>query len=205
MTMTQGNQAKSNQAQSNTAKHSQNQNAANDTVDSKKIDNSKKVDASEAIDTYLAADNTVDLSSMLTPYYRPNEQTIVCGVLDDKKVQALAQAGVELVINLQLQGELSFDEAAAVQQAGMAYEHLPISGAEDLKQLKILAFDKLLRQYHGKKIAMHCGSGNRVGAAMTLRSGWLRGRKMDTAMQHGFDHGLTSLQEEAHNRLLVPR
>ena len=153
----------------------------------------------------LNLDNAIDLAALLTHYHRPDAQTIVCGALDDKKVQALAKAGVELVINLQLQGELSFDEAAAVQQAGMAYEHLPISGAEDLKQLKILAFDKLLRQYHGKKIAMHCGSGNRVGAAMALRSGWLRGRKMDTAMQHGFDHGLTSLEQEARNRLLVPR
>ena len=177
----------SNQAQSNQAENSQDQDAANDTFNGKEIDNS------------------VNLSSMLSPYYRPDEKTIVCGALDDNKVQALADAGVELVINLQLQGELSFDEAAAVQQAGMAYEHLPIGGAEDLKQLKILAFDKLLRQYHGKKIAMHCGSGNRVGAAMTLRSGWLRGRKMDTAMKHGYDHGLTSLEEEAHNRLLVPR
>ena len=154
---------------------------------------------------YFFGDNAIDLAAILTHYHRPDEQTIVCGALDEQKVQALADAGIKLVINLQLQDELSFDEADAVQQAGMAYEHLPISGAEDLKQLKILAFDKLLREYHGKKIAMHCGSGNRVGAAMTLRSGWLRGRKMDTAMQHGLDHGLTSLEQEARNRLLVPR
>ena len=160
---------------------------------------------SENLHQQLDADNAIDLAALLTHYHRPDAQTIVCGALDNEKVQALADAGVELVINLQLQGELSFDEGAAVQQAGMAYEHLPISGADDLKQLKILAFDKLLRQYHGKKIAMHCGSGNRVGAAMALRSGWLRGRKMDTAMKHGFDHGLTSLEQEARNRLLVPR
>lgn len=199
MTMTQSNQDNSNRAQSNQVGNSQDQMAANDTFNGTEIDNSE-----EGV-IYLDADNTVNLSAMLSPYYRPNEQTIVCGALDDKKVQALADAGVELVINLQPDTELNFDEAAAVQQAGMAYEHLPISGAEDLKQLKILAFDKLLRQYHGKKIAMHCGSGNRVGAAMTLRSGWLRGRKMDTAMKHGHDHGLTSLEQEAHNRLLVPR
>ncbi len=205
MTMTQSNQDKSNQAQSNQVGNSQDQMAANDTFNAKEINNSEKVDNNEEGVIYLDADNTVNLSATLSPYYRPNEQTIVCGALDDKKVQALADAGVELVINLQPDTELDFDEAAAVQQAGMAYEHLPIGGAEDLKQLKILAFDKLLRQYHGKKIAMHCGSGNRVGAAMTLRSGWLRGRKMDTAMKHGYDHGLTSLEEEAHNRLLVPR
>ncbi len=152
------------------------------------------------------ADNGIDLASSLDPYFRPDDQTIVCGALDDEKIAALAKAGVELVINLQPDEELSFDEGAAVRQAGMYYEQLPISSAEDLKQLKILAFDNILRQYHGKKVAMHCGSGNRAGAAMALRAGWLRGRKMDTAMERGRSHGLDdSLEQEVHNRLLVPR
>lgn len=150
-------------------------------------------------------DHGVNLADALNPYFRPDEQTIVCGALDSEKVAALAKAGVELVINLQTDEELEFDEAAAVKQAGMAYEHLPINGAADLKQLNILEFDKILRQHHGKKMAMHCGSGNRAGAAMALRAGWLRGRKMDTAMQSGRSHGMTKLEEEVHNRLLVPR
>lgn len=153
----------------------------------------------------FSGDNGVYLAQVLTPYFRPDEQTIVCGALDNEKVQALANAGVELVINLQADDELTFDEAASVKQAGMAYEHMPISGANDLKQVNILAFDKLLRQYHGKKTVLHCGTGNRVGAAIALRSGWLRGRKMETAMERGFSHGLTSLEQETHNRLLVPR
>lgn len=152
-----------------------------------------------------APDNGIDLASIFEPYFRPDTNTIVCGALDDEKVAALAKAGVELVINLQPDDELSFDEAAAVERAGMHYEQLPISGAADLKQLKILAFDNILRQHHGKKVAMHCGSGNRAGAAIALRAGWLRGRKMDTAMERGRSHGLTKLEEEVHNRLLVPR
>ena len=151
------------------------------------------------------ADNGINLAGIFEPYFRPDENTIVCGALNDEKVAALAAAGVELVINLQPDDELSFDERAAVERAGMYYEQLPISGVEDLKQLKILAFDNILRQHHGKKIAMHCGSGNRAGAVMALRAGWLRGRKMDTAMERGRSHGLTKLAEEVHNRLLVPR
>lgn len=152
-----------------------------------------------------APDNGVDLASLFEPYFRPDDNTIVCGALDDEKVTALARAGVELVINLQPDSELSFDESAAVERAGMSYEHLPIDGATDLKQLNILAFDNILRQSHGKKTVLHCGSGNRVGAAIALRAGWLRGRKMDTAMERGLSHGLTSLEQEVHNRLLVPR
>lgn len=150
-------------------------------------------------------DNGVDLASVIEPYFRPDANTVVCGALDEEKVAALAKAGIDVVINLQPDEELSFDEAAAVERAGMGYEHLPISGAADLKQLKILAFDNILRQHHGKKIAVHCGSGNRVGAAIALRAGWLRGRKMDTAMERGRSHGLTKLEDEVFKRLLVPR
>ena len=152
-----------------------------------------------------APDNGVDLASVIEPYFRPDANTVVCGALDEEKVAALAKAGIDVVINLQPDEELSFDEAAAVERAGMGYEHLPISGVADLKQLKILAFDNILRQHHGKKIALHCGSGNRVGAAIALRAGWLRGRKMDTAMERGRSHGLTKLEDEVFKRLLVPR
>ena len=157
------------------------------------------------LNQYVDADKGVVLADYLNPYFRPDELTIVCGALNSEKVKVLATAGIELVINLQPDAELLFDEAAAVAAVGIAYEHLPLSGAKDLKQLNLLAFDKILRQYHGKKIVMHCGSGNRVGAAMALRAGWLRGRKMETAMASGFSHGLTTLEAEVHNRLLVPR
>ena len=162
-------------------------------------------DNSATIDEATAKDNGIDLENMFEPYFRPDDNTIVCGALDDEKVATLAAAGVELVLNLQPDDELNFDERAAVERAGMYYEQLPISGANDLKQLNILAFDNILRQYHGKKTVLHCGSGNRAGAAVALRAGWLRGRKMDTAMERGRSHGLTKLEDEVHNRLLVPR
>ncbi len=164
-----------------------------------------KIEIDSATNTIYCDDNGIDLTGVLDPYFRPDKQTIVCGALDSVKIAALAKAGVELVINLQTADELNFDEAAAVTQAGMCYQQLPISGADDLKQLKILAFDNILRQYHGKKVAMHCGTGNRVGAAMALRAGWLRGRKMETSMERGRSHGLSSLEPEVYNRLLVPR
>lgn len=192
----------------------QNMNSQNSATSTDQADRSMTIDTVAANDNAVTdipsddhsdSDNGVDLSAVFEPYFRPDANTIVCGALNEEKVAALAKAGVELVINLQLEDELSFNESAAVERAGMSYEHLPINGAEELKQLKILAFDNILRQYHGKKMAMHCGSGNRVGAAIALRAGWLRGRKMDTAMERGRSHGLTKLEQEVHNRLLVPR
>lgn len=161
--------------------------------------------ANDSANIESAPDNGIDLATIFEPYFRPDTNTLVCGALNDEKVVALAKAGFEVVINLQPDEELCFDEPAAVERAGLYYAHLPIHGAKDLKQLKILAFDNILRQYHGKKVAIHCGSGNRVGAAIALRAGWLRGRKMDTAMERGRSHGLTKLEDEVYKRLLVPR
>ncbi len=135
----------------------------------------------------------------------PDANTVVTGKLSPEKITKIAEAGIEHIINLQPESELSFDEKSAVEAAGIHYTHLPIAGADDLKQINLLEFDKALRAHHGKKTLLHCGSGNRVGACIALRAGWLRGRKMDTAMQRGKEHGLDSLEEEVRMRLLVPR
>lgn len=135
----------------------------------------------------------------------PDANTVVAGELSPLMIEQIAQAGIEHIINLQAETELSFDEKSAVEAAGMSYTHLPISGAEDLKQVNLLEFDKALRTHHGKKTLLHCGSGNRVGACIALRAGWLRGRKMDTAIERGKEHGLNELEEEVRMRLLVPR
>lgn len=145
------------------------------------------------------------LNEYFETLFQPDANTIVCGALDETKIAALAAAGVQHIINLQTDDELAFDEAEAARRHGMTYSQLPISGAADLKQVNLLAFDRLLREHHGKKIAMHCQTGNRVGAAMALRAGWLRGRKMETALERGRAHGMTTLEQEVHNRLLVPR
>ncbi|WP_296206492.1 beta-lactamase hydrolase domain-containing protein [Psychrobacter sp. UBA3962] len=135
----------------------------------------------------------------------PDANTVVTGKLSPEKITKIAEAGIEHIINLQPDSELTFDEKSAVEAAGIHYTHLPISGANDLKQINLLEFDKALRTHHGKKTLLHCGSGNRVGACIALRAGWLRGRKMDTALERGKEHGLESLEEEVRMRLLVPR
>ncbi|WP_319800145.1 beta-lactamase hydrolase domain-containing protein [Psychrobacter sp. I-STPA6b] len=155
----------------------------------------------------VATGEEVDLQSVLSPVFFPDEQTVVTGALSPEQIAHIAASGVEHVINFQPESELTFDEKSAVEAHGMSYSHLPITGAEDLKQVNLLEFDKILRQHHGQRILMHCSTGNRVGACVALRQGWLRGRKMDTAMKRGKEHGLSSasLEEEVYKRLLVPR
>lgn len=147
-----------------------------------------------------------NLKSQLDPLFIPDDNTVVTGALNKQKIATIAAAGIEHVINLQPEDELDFDEKAEVEAQGMTYSHLPIAGAKDLKQLNLLEFDKILREQHGRRVLMHCKTGNRVGACVALRQGWLRGRKLDTAMKRGREHGLQpSLEDEVHKRLLVPR
>ncbi|WP_296403187.1 sulfur transferase domain-containing protein [Psychrobacter sp.] len=167
----------------------------------KASDNVKNVKTHEQ-----SADSLKDLlSEVLVNAKFPDANTVVSGKLSADHIDKIAKAGIEHIINLQPESELSFDEKAAVEEAGIHYTHLPIAGAEDLKQINLLEFDKVLRANHGKKTLIHCGSGNRVGACIALRAGWLRGRKMETAIERGKEHGLSSLEEEVRMRLLVPR
>lgn len=135
----------------------------------------------------------------------PEDNMVVTGELSLTDMEVLAQAGIEHVINLQPEDELTFDEKSAVEAVGIVYSHIPVRGAEDLKQTVMMAFDKALREHHGKKTLLHCKTGNRVGAAVALRAGWLRGRKIDTCMERGKAYGLTGLEQEVRSRLLVPR
>lgn len=142
--------------------------------------------------------------SYLPNFLQPNANTIVTGDFVEADVAAIQSAGVEHVINFLADDEMTFDEKAAFESAGIAYTHLPIASEDDLRQVTMMAFDKTLRQYHGKKTLMHCKTGNRVGAAVALRAGWLRGRKMDTALAQGKAHGLTGWEAQVNKRLLVP-
>lgn len=135
----------------------------------------------------------------------PEDNLIVTGALSPDIISSLKQAGVKTVINLQPETELTFDEKTALAEADINYVNIPIRGAEDLKQTVVMQFDRALREHYGEATLIHCKSGNRVGAAIALRAGWLRGRKMDTALERGKAAGLTGLQQEVEQRLLVPR
>lgn len=93
-----------------------------------------------------------------------NDTTLVSGELNAQAINELKAEGVVHIINFQASEELSFDEAKACQAAGIGYTHVPIADVDALTQLNIMAFDKTLREQHGKKILMHCKTGNRVGA-----------------------------------------
>lgn len=117
-------------------------------------------------------------------------------------LRALPGAGVQVVIDLRPDAETpDLDEKAVVEQAGMKYQSLPISGAQDLTRENVMRLDRLLKQNAGQQTLLHCASGNRVGAMVALRARWLQGRSVEEAMAEGKAAGMTSLSAAVEQRL----
>ncbi len=88
----------------------------------------------------------------------------------------LAQAkagGIKTVVNLRKPTEpIGYDEAAAVEQLGLAYVTLPFSNKDELTDA---VFDRARELLNGieRPALVHCASANRVGAL------WLAWRTLD--------------------------
>jgi uncharacterized protein (TIGR01244 family) len=86
--------------------------------------------------------------------------------------------GVKTIVNLRPDAEQKgFDERAAVEDAGLAYVHIPFSGADDLDDA---IFDKAREELKKaeRPLLLHCASANRVGAV------WLPYRVLDNGIAY---------------------
>lgn len=122
-------------------------------------------------------------------------------------VEELAQAaarGIRTVINLRVPEEsVAFDERAEVQRLGIGYVSLPIAGAQDLGRATIETFSRELQQARREgPVLIHCGSGNRVGAAIALQRGWIEGLNANDALAAGRSAGLAELEPVVVERLV---
>ena len=125
----------------------------------------------------------------------PTSNRYGAGQPEAESFSAFAAAGVKHVINFRPPTETpNMNEAAIVTRAGMAYYNVPISGGADLTRDKGVLVDKILSQIGDEPALLHCSSGNRVGAIMTLRAAWLKGASKAEAIAIGKSWGLTRMQ-----------
>lgn len=110
----------------------------------------------------------------------------------------LASNGVKTVINLRAPNEpIGFDEAAKVARLGMQYRVVTIADGSDLTRAKVSEFGRAVEEARAEgPVLIHCGSGNRVGAAIALSEGWNRGRDAESALAAGRAAGLAKLEPE---------
>lgn len=118
----------------------------------------------------------------------------------------LRAVGVRSVINLRAPGEAcAFDEAAKAACLQLAYETLPVSGADDLTPQAVERFGALLDAARARgDVLVHCASGNRVGALVALHAA-ARGAPPADALAIGRAAGLAGLEPHVAQRLETTR
>ncbi len=139
------------------------------------------------------------------PNAKQPSPTLLCGGQPTTaQLDQARDAGYALIINLRPQSELEacgIDEAEEVMTRGMRYVQLPIGGPADLTREAATLLDEALASAPDKPVMIHCASGNRVGALLALRAGWLQDATPAQALKLGQDAGLTSLQALVAQRL----
>ncbi|NIW23901.1 MAG: hypothetical protein GWN29_04680 [Gammaproteobacteria bacterium] len=123
------------------------------------------------------------------------------GQPDEAELDRLSAAGYKYVIDMRLPHEDRglADERASVEAAGMSYIPLPIDSSTDITFEKANELDRILAEIDGP-VMIHCGSGNRVGALMSLRAS-INGADDETAVEAGKQTGLTRLEPTVRERL----
>jgi uncharacterized protein (TIGR01244 family) len=142
----------------------------------------------------LQAEPALELSAKNLKF--PTDSLITAGQPSHDDLEKLHAAGVTIVINLRPHSEHpDYDEKTDVENQGMHYLNIPIASASDLTQSNAAILDKALHEAKGK-VFVHCVSGNRVGALLTLRAKFIEGESTAEAIAFGKAAGMTGLEDK---------
>ena len=124
----------------------------------------------------------------------PLPNVVTSGQPDPASISELADAGFVAVIDLRgVNEDRGFDEQAVVESQGMQYISLPVAGAAGVSYENATLLDDILREVSGP-VLLHCASGNRVGALLSLRA-HSQGARPEEALELGAEAGLSSLSD----------
>ena len=139
---------------------------------------------------------TVDSSDDLLPV----DGLTSTGQPNAEQLALFAEAGYVAVVDLRGESEnRGLDEAVAVEDLGLDYVNLPVSGADSISWENASKLDEILLSYDGP-VLVHCGSGNRVGALLALVKS-NNGADDEEATAYGRSAGMTSLESVVKARL----
>ena len=95
-------------------------------------------------------------------------------------------------------------EAEHLHAIALSYRELPITGDADLTLANAQKLDDLLAASGEDSTLLHCASGNRVGALMSLRAAWIHKKPSAEALRIGRDYGMTSMEPAVQKLLAMP-
>ena len=137
----------------------------------------------------------VDLTEVVTTgVVEPVNGITSAGQPDKAAFEVFAKSGYRTVIDLRGAGEnRGLDESAVLDELGMSYVKIPITGLESISFDNARVLDEAINAADGP-VLIHCGSANRVGALLALSKS-LEGADDETALEYGREGGMTGLQE----------
>ncbi len=123
----------------------------------------------------------------------PEAEVLSTGQPTADQLRVMASAGVKHIINLRGLGEdAGFNEQAMVESLGMTYHNIPVSvGDGGLNADNAQSLQSLLADFEGDGVVVHCATGNRVGALISI-SEYADSNNIDNAITEGARWGMTS-------------
>lgn len=154
---------------------------------------------------HVAAAEDIAAELHLQNMKQPQPHRVASGVIDAKDLGRMRAAGIKHVINLRTAEESKgFDEQAIATGLGLGYHAIPMQGAQSLTRENAAKLDELLKQIGDEPVLVHCASGNRVGALISLREAWINGKSAEAAIAEGKRWGLTSMEGAVRSALTNP-
>lgn len=125
---------------------------------------------------------------------RLGDDVVAAGQPDRAGFESMKSQGVTTVVNLRMPTESGFvDSKRHVEELGMTFVSLPVSGAAGLTEANAKRLDQALSSGDGKTL-VHCRSGNRVAALLGLRAFHVQGKTRTEALKVGKKAGLTKMK-----------
>ena len=141
--------------------------------------------------------STLDLEALrdaeINNFRAPQSEVLSTGQPSADQLRVMANSGVRHIISLRPQAEdTGFNEQAVVESLGMTFARIPVSVAEGgINAENAQSLQSLLDQYSGEGVAVHCATGNRVGALISVAE-FTDGSNIDSAISEGTRWGMTS-------------
>ena len=141
--------------------------------------------------------STLDMEALssaeINNFRAPEADVLSTGQPTADRLRVMANAGVQHVISLRPEAEdTGFDEQAMVESLGMSFTRIPVSvGDGGINGENAQSLQTLLAEFDGEGVVVHCATGNRVGALISV-SEFAEGNDVDASISEGARWGMTS-------------
>lgn len=120
-------------------------------------------------------------------------------------LEAMAERGIKTVVSLRKADEMDWDEAAAVEAAGMNFVRIPFGGPKELTDDVFDRVRAVLAENRDEPLVLHCARANRVGAVWMVHRVLNEGVGIDQALKEAQTAGLRTAEYVERARQYIER